>query len=109
MLVLYQTEWCPYSHRVRMRLTELCVEWLARPVSVDRAGRAAMQAVTGTRSIPTLVDDDAVVTGASDIIAHLESRYETPPDAHLHAEKLARDEWPHWLELHGSGSGTPGP
>ena len=30
MLVLYQAEWCPCSHRVRMRLTELQLEWVAR-------------------------------------------------------------------------------
>lgn len=79
MLVLYQAEWCPYSHRVRMRLTELGLEWIARPVSVGRAGRDAMEAVTGTRSIPTLIDGEIVVSDADEIIAHLDRTYPEPP------------------------------
>ena len=102
MLVLYQAEWCPYSHRVRMRLTELELEWMARPVSVSRAGRDAMEAIAGTRSIPTLIDGEIVVSDADEIIAHLDCTYPEPPDAHLHAETLEQREWPHWLELHGS-------
>ena len=105
MLVLYQAEWCPYSHRVRMRLTELGLEWVARPVSVSRAGRDAMEITAGTRSIPTLIDGETIVSGANEIIAHLDNHYPEPPDAHLHAEKLEQDEWSHWLELHGSGRG----
>ena len=30
MLELWQAEWCPYSHRVRLRLTELELDWIAR-------------------------------------------------------------------------------
>lgn len=85
-----------------MRLTELGVEWVARPVSVDRAGRDAMEAVTGTRSIPTLVDGKTIVSDADEIIAHLDRTYPEPPDAQLHGETLEQREWSHWLELHGS-------
>ena len=35
-LELWQTEWCPASHRVRQRLTELGLSYLARPVPVAR-------------------------------------------------------------------------
>lgn len=102
MLVLYQAEWCPHSHRVRMRLTELGLEWNARPVSVDRSTRDEMDA-TGTRSIPTLVHDETVVSGADAIIDYLDEHYPEPPDAFRHAEKLKTEEWQHWLELHGPG------
>ena len=49
MLELWQTEWCPASHRVRERLTELGVDYLTRQVPVDkeRAPRCA------TRPAPT--------------------------------------------------------
>ena len=43
MLELWQAEWCPYSHRVRMRLTELQIDWVARTIPLDRAERDAME------------------------------------------------------------------
>jgi len=103
VLVLYQAEWCPYSHRVRMVLTELGLEWLARPQPVERADRDAMERETGTRSIPTLADGDEIVSGAGEIVDHLRRRYGEPGDAGRH-RAMMRKEWPHWVELHG---GTP--
>jgi glutaredoxin len=32
---LFQAEWCPYSHRVRQRLTELGLDFTARQVAAD--------------------------------------------------------------------------
>jgi glutaredoxin 3 len=107
MLVLYQAEWCPYSHRVRMRLTELQLEWVARPVPVDGGERDAMEAATGTRSIPTLVDDAAIVSGAAEIIAHLNARHPEPSNARRHEEKLRQEEWTHWVELYGLSPEQP--
>ena len=56
MLVLYQAEWCPYSHRVRMRLTELQLEWVARPVPVDGGERDAMEAATSAGDRACVMD-----------------------------------------------------
>lgn len=98
MLELWQAEWCPHSHRVRLRLTELRLDWLARTIPVDRADRDAMEAATGLRSIPTLVDGDAVVHGADEIIAYLDRRHPEPPDAARHRAQM-RVEWPHWVEV----------
>ena len=84
MLELWQAEWCPYSHRVRLRLTELRLDWVARTIAVDRAERDAMETATGIRSIPTLVDGDAVVHGADEIVAYLDARHAEPPDAGRH-------------------------
>ena len=39
---LYQAEWCPHSHRVRQRLTELGLDFAAHQVPVDPAERTAM-------------------------------------------------------------------
>jgi glutathione S-transferase len=83
---------------VRLRLTELRLDWLARTIPVDRADRDAMEAATGLRSIPTLVDGDAVVHGADEIIAYLDRRHPEPPDAARHRAQM-RVEWPHWVEV----------
>jgi glutathione S-transferase len=99
MIDLYQAEWCPHSHRVRQRLTELGVDFVARQVPVDPANRAALERATRGRSIPTLVfDDGSVVVGDDEIIAALDRRVAEPPDAARHRAK-ARQEWPEWLRL----------
>ena len=101
MLELWQAEWCPYSHRVRLRLTELQLDWVARTIPLDRAERDAMEAATGTRAIPTLVDGATVVHGADAIVAHLDAWHAEPPDAARHRDQM-RAEWPHWLALEGA-------
>jgi glutathione S-transferase len=60
--------------------------------------RDGMEAATGTRSIPTLVDAGTVIHGADEIIAHLDAHYSEPADAHRHRAQM-RAEWPHWLVL----------
>jgi glutathione S-transferase len=100
VLELWQAEWCPYSHRVRLRLTELRLDWVARAVPIDRAQRDAMEAATGGRSIPTLVDGDVVVEGDDEILAYLDERHAEPPDAARHRAQM-RAEWPLWIELEG--------
>ena len=100
MLELWQAEWCPHSHRVRLRLTELRLDWVARTIPVDRVERHAMESATGLRSIPTLVDGDDVVHGADEIVAYLDERHPEPPDAPRHRAQM-RVEWPHWVELEG--------
>jgi glutathione S-transferase len=105
MLELWQAEWCPYSHRVRLRLTELELDWIARTIPVDRAERDAMEAATGTRSIPTLVDGESIVQGADEIVAYLDARYAEPHGARRHRAQM-HAEWSHWLELEGGGQGS---
>jgi glutathione S-transferase len=100
MLELWQAEWCPHSHRVRLRLTELRLDWVARTIPLDKSGRDAMEAATGLRSIPTLVDGDVVVHGADAIVAYLDERHPEPPDAARQRAQM-RVEWPHWVELEG--------
>jgi glutathione S-transferase len=100
VLELWQAEWCPHSHRVRLRLTELRVDWIARTIPADRSERDAMETATGERSIPTLVDGDAVVHGADAIITYLDERHPKPSDADRHRAQM-RVEWPHWVALEG--------
>ena len=76
------------------------LDWVARAVPADRAERDAMEAATGSRSIPTLVDGDAVVEGDDAILEYLDERHSKPPDAGQHRAQM-RAEWPLWVELEG--------
>ena len=99
MIELYQAEWCPQSHRVRQRLTELGLDFVAHPVPVDPAERSGMERATARRSIPTLVlDDGSIVGGDDEILAVLDRRFTETSDAAGHRAK-AVEEWPEWLRL----------
>jgi glutathione S-transferase len=76
MLELFQAEWCPYSSRVRERLTELGVDFVARQVAPYREERDKLEAETGERSIPTLRDGDTVVSGVGDILRYVDERFQ---------------------------------
>lgn len=100
---LYQAEWCPHSHRVRQRLSELGLDFVARQVPADPAERAALESVSGQQSIPTLVfDDGSVVDGDDEIIAALDQRFREPAGGERHREK-AVEEWPEWQRLAAHG------
>jgi glutathione S-transferase len=87
MIELYQAEWCPYSHRVRQRFTELGVAFVAQQVEADPEDRQALREISGQASIPVLVDGDVVVTEPDRIVAYLDERFEPRPDARRHREK----------------------
>ena len=130
-LQLYQAEWCPFSHRVRMRLTELGVDVVLRQVAADRGRRMAMADETGgavgvvdrIKSITGRIDlvhlnssrdefdsardrhanfADGTVSGADEIIAWLDARYDERDDVEHHRAKR-RHDWPLWQELHAPG------
>ena len=99
MIELYQAEWCPHSHRVRQRLTELGLDFVAHQVPVDPAERTELERATGGRSIPTIVlDDGSVIRDDDEILAALDVRFTEPPEAERHRDK-ALEEWPEWLRL----------
>jgi glutaredoxin 3 len=91
---LYQSEWCPHSHKVRQRLTELGLDFRARQVAADPDDRSELQSVAGTNEIPVLVPSDGgdPVCGEDDILAYLE-RFPSRPDADEHRAK-SREEVP---------------
>jgi glutathione S-transferase len=99
MLTLYQTEWCPYSHQVRQRLTELGIDYIARQVPAQRDDRAELRQATGADRVPILVPDDGpLLEGAEAIIRYLSERFEEPADAELHCAK-AQEHIPGFPEL----------
>jgi glutathione S-transferase len=84
---LYQAEWCPHSHRVRQRLTELALGFVARQVPAEPSDREAMRRAVGDDEIPVLVDGEQIVRGDEAILSYLAERYEAAPDADAHRAK----------------------
>jgi glutaredoxin 3 len=100
---LFQAEWCPHSHRVRQRLTELGIDFTARQVPAEPDDRTAMREAAGTDEIPVLVTDDGeIVSGEDAILDHLNDRHDERADAPRHRAK-ARAEVPTFAELRGAG------
>jgi glutathione S-transferase len=89
-LELWQTEWCPASHRVRQRLTELGLAYVVRQVPVEREDRAELADSTGQQSIPVLVADGELIAGEDAIVTHLNTHFAEPPDAERHRAKAAK-------------------
>jgi glutaredoxin 3 len=87
---LYQAEWCPFSHRVRAKLTELGVDYEVVNVSASAKHRDKLDEVAGTRSIPVLVDGERVISDSDEAIYYLEQRYQADPEElALHRRELS--------------------
>ena len=85
MLTLYQAEWCPHSHRVRMRLTELGLPFLAMQVEPRPEDRDELREASGADSIPVLVTEEGEAIGGADaIVAWLDEHYAEPASAQGH-------------------------
>jgi glutaredoxin len=70
---LYQAEWCPHSHRVRERLTDLGVDVVLHQVPRNPEDRTELRRVAETDEIPVLVLDDGFpVCGADQIVEELD-------------------------------------
>jgi glutathione S-transferase len=90
MLQLFQTEWCRGSQRVRQRLTELGLDFVARQVPENPDERDVLEFHTGVRSVPVLVfEDGSVVVGTARILDYLDNLPERS-DADAHREKARR-------------------
>ena len=95
---LYQAEWCPHSHKVRQRLTELGLDFTARQVPADPDDRSALKAATETDEIPVLVGDAGEVLKGEDEILPWLDRFDERSDAGRHRAK-ARTEVKEFAEL----------
>jgi glutathione S-transferase len=88
-LELWQTEWCPASHRVRQRLTELGLSYTIHQVPVGAQERSELRERTGETSIPVLVAGDEILAGEAAILDHLTEHHPEPPDADEQRAKAA--------------------
>jgi glutaredoxin 3 len=85
VLTLYQAEWCPYSSRVRQRLTELMIPFVAMQVEPDPNDRDRLRSVAGDTSIPVLVTESGEAIGDVDaILDWLGANYAEPAEAGGH-------------------------
>lgn len=77
MLELYQFESCPFCAKVRRKLDEMGLDWIARTVPADGTKRQRVIEVSGQSLVPVLVDRERnmVVTESDDICAYLEETY----------------------------------
>jgi glutathione S-transferase len=89
-LELWQTEWCPASHRVRQRLTELGLTYTTRQVPVQREARTELRSLTGQVEIPVLVADGQSVRGEQAILAYLNGHFTEPADGAEQRAKAAK-------------------
>jgi glutathione S-transferase len=100
---LYQAEWCPHSHKVRQRLTELGIDITLRQVPADPEDRDELMRVADTHEIPVLVGSDHEPRCGEDEILDYLDEFDERPDADEHREK-ACEEVPTFAELSGTRS-----
>ena len=85
MLELYQAEWCPYSHRVRERLTELGLSYVVHQVPPEASDRDELRRRTSSEEIPALIVDGLPIHGdADELIAYLDREFPESGDAAEH-------------------------
>lgn len=76
MLELYQFEGCPFCQKVRQKLTELQIDFIAHQVEPS-GDREKVQEVSGQTGVPVLVDSntDTVMPESDDIVEYLDEHY----------------------------------
>lgn len=90
MIKLYQAEWCPFSHRIRAKLTELGVGYDAVNVSASSENREELKDITGDSAIPVLVDGEKVISDSGEAISYLEGKYDADPqELRVHQRELS--------------------
>jgi glutaredoxin 3 len=90
MIKLYQAEWCPFSHRIRAKLTELGIDYEAVNVSASSEKRAELKEITGNCTIPVLAEGEKVFSDSNEILSYLRKEYETgPEELELHQRELS--------------------
>ncbi len=75
LLELYQFEGCPFCGKVRQKMTELGLDFIAR--QVDPNDRTRVEEVSGQEGVPVLKDPntDTVMPESDDIVDYLEEHY----------------------------------
>ena len=66
MYELYQLEECPFSQKVRARMTDLGIDYMIRNVPRDKEKRERLMKVSGQKGVPTLVDPEKNIIIADD-------------------------------------------
>lgn len=77
MLELYQFEGCPFCSKVRQKLNDLQIDFIARQVDPN-GDREKVEEISGQTGVPVLVDPntDTVMPESDDIVDYLAERYD---------------------------------
>jgi glutathione S-transferase len=77
VIELYQFEECPYCSKVRKKLCDLGIDFVARVVPKDRTLRDKVEELSGQRSVPVLVDSEngKVVSDSEQIVEYLDNLF----------------------------------
>jgi len=87
---LYQAEWCPFSHRVRAKLTEFGVDYELVNVPASSKKRGDLEKLAGTTAIPVLVDEGRIISDSNEAISYLDKEYGADPDElEVHRRELS--------------------
>jgi len=75
LLEVYQFEGCPFCKKVRTKMTELGIDFIAR--QVDQNDRTRVEEISGQTGVPVLVDPntDTTMPESDDIVEYLEEHY----------------------------------
>lgn len=75
MLEVFQFEGCPYCSKVRQKMTDLGIDFIAR--QVDPQDRSRVEEVSGQTNVPVLRDPntDTVMPESDDIVDYLDEHY----------------------------------
>ncbi len=76
LIEIYQFEACPYCKKVREKLNELQIDFIARQVEPN-GDRAKVEEVSGQTGVPVMVDPntDTTMPESDDIVDYLEEHY----------------------------------
>ena len=76
-ITLYRLQACPFCERVARTLDALGVDYRSRYVEPMHSERNVVKRVSGARSVPVIVDEEAGVTmsESANIVAYLERTY----------------------------------
>jgi len=76
-ITLYRLQACPFCERVVRKLEEYDIEYQSRFVEALHSKRNAVKRVTGSRTVPALVDENTGVTmsESANIVEYLEGTY----------------------------------
>lgn len=76
LMEVYQFEGCPFCGKVRQKLTELQMDFVARQVEPS-GDREKVKELTGETQVPVIVDPntDTVMNESDDVVEYLEQHY----------------------------------
>ena len=78
-ITLYRLQACPFCERVVRVLNDLDIPYRSRFVEARHSRRDAVKRLTGSRTVPAIVDDRTGVTmsESANIVKYLETTYGT--------------------------------